>query len=75
MRNEAHLSISNKRLLASYINAITKEDAQLQIFISTHSQEFLNKLKLENVVIFNNGKAKSLKQELENKDINYLSKT
>ena len=71
---EAHLSISNKRLLASYINAITKEDAQLQIFISTHSQEFLNKLKLENVVIFNNGKAKSLKQELENKHINYLSK-
>lgn len=52
---EAHLCISNERLLASFINSIVNSSNQTQLFVSTHSSEFLNKLELENVTVVSEG--------------------
>jgi predicted ATP-dependent endonuclease of OLD family len=71
---EAHLSISNEHLLASFINTTMSNNNQLQLFISTHSSEFLNKLELENVVIVVEGKTYALKNELESDQLDYLAK-
>ncbi|MDR6749334.1 putative ATP-dependent endonuclease of OLD family [Bacillus pumilus] len=71
---EAHLCISNERLLASFINTLIKESTRTQLFISTHSSEFLNKLELENVTILTEGSAFSLKSILEEEQLNYLAK-
>lgn len=71
---EAHLSVSNSRLLASFINSIINQSGQLQIFLSTHSTEFLNKLKLENVVVLTEGTAISLGDELDKEQLNYLGR-
>src|SRR5690625_2545895 len=61
---EAHLSVSNEHLLASFINSTVGDNNQLQLFISTHSSEFLNKLELKNVAIVAEGSTYALKQDL-----------
>lgn len=71
---EAHLSISNSYLLGSFINSIQETNNHTQLFISTHSSQFINKLKLENVAVLNNGKAFSLSLILEENELGYLSK-
>lgn len=71
---EAHLSNSNELMLASYINSLVNSSSQLQVFISTHSPIFLNKLELENVCIVAQGKAFSLKSELIDEQLDYLAK-
>ena len=71
---EAHLSVSNEHLLGSFINSIVGSNDQLQLFVSTHSSEFLNKLQLENVTILANGSAFSLKMVLEEFQLDYLAK-
>lgn len=71
---EAHLCISNELLLASFINSIVKSSDQVQLFISTHSSVFLNKLELENVTVVSEGDAFSLKTEMETEQLNYLAK-
>jgi putative ATP-dependent endonuclease of the OLD family len=71
---EAHLSVSNEHLLASFINTTISNNNQLQLFISTHSSEFLNKLELKNVVIVTEGKTYALKKELEDGQLDYLAK-
>lgn len=71
---EAHLCISNELLLTSFINSIEKSSNQVQLFISTHSSVFLNKLELENVTVVSEGDAFSLKSEMEPEQLNYLAK-
>lgn len=71
---EAHLSVSNEHLLASFINTTMSKNNQLQLFISTHSSEFLNKLELKNVAIVAEGKTYALKNELEGDQLDYLAK-
>lgn len=71
---EAHLCISNERLLASFINSMVNASNQTQLFISTHSSEFLNKLELENVTVVTEGSAFSLKSEMEDQQLSYLAK-
>lgn len=71
---EAHLCISNERLLASFINSIVSSNDQIQIFISTHSSEFLNKLELENVTVVSEGNAFSLKSQMKAGQLDYLAK-
>ncbi|QMV44005.1 ATP-dependent nuclease [Cohnella cholangitidis] len=71
---EAHLCISNEHLLASFINSAIQSSYQLQIFLSTHSTEFLNKLQLENVSVVNEGSAFSLKTSLGSEQLDYLAK-
>lgn len=71
---EAHLCISNERLLASFINSIIGSSEKTQLFISTHSSEFLNKLELKNVTVVAEGNAFSLKSVVEQKELDYLAK-
>lgn len=71
---EAHLCINNIKLLASYINYLIESDKRIQVFISTHSSEFLDKLKLSNVTVLTQGSAFSLKTVLKDEEINYLAK-
>lgn len=71
---EAHLSVSNEHLLASFINTTMSNNNQLQLFISTHSPEFLNKLELKNVAIVVEGKTYALKKQLEEDQLDYLAK-
>ena len=71
---EAHLCISNERLLASFINSIVDSSDKTQLFISTHSSEFLNKLELNNVTVVVEGNAFSLKTTLDEEQLNYLAK-
>lgn len=61
-------------MLGSFINSIQENDNHTQIFISTHSSQFINKLKLENVTVLNNGKAFSLSLILDETEIDYLSR-
>lgn len=71
---EAHLGISNKKLISSYINAFVKKENSVQLFYSTHSTEFINKIDFNNIVIVSDGQAVSLSQELSEEGKNYLSK-
>ncbi|MEH6845900.1 ATP-dependent nuclease [Bacillus thuringiensis] len=71
---EAHLCVSNEILLASFINASISSSKKTQLFISTHSSEFLNKLELKNVTVVTEGKAFALKSVTESKDLDYLAK-
>ncbi|WP_312148428.1 ATP-dependent nuclease [Paenibacillus odorifer] len=71
---EAHLCVSNERLLTSYINSVIDKSKNTQLFISTHSAEILNKLELHNVVIVAEGAAFSLKSQLDKTELDYLAK-
>ncbi|MDY8164016.1 ATP-dependent nuclease [Bacillus thuringiensis] len=71
---EAHLCISNERLLTSFINSIVNSSNQTQLFVSTHSSEFLNKLELKNVTVVSEGGAFSLESVLKPEQLNYLAK-
>lgn len=71
---EAHLCINNIKLVASFINSLTPCNTQVQVFCSTHSMEFINKLDLENIILFNNGQAYHLGTVIDQKERQYLSK-
>jgi len=71
---EAHLCINNQKLLSSFLNSIINKSTKTQLFISTHSSEFLNKLQLYNVVIVKEGKAFSLKESMRKSELDYLAK-
>jgi putative ATP-dependent endonuclease of the OLD family len=71
---EAHLCVSNELMLASFINSIVSSSNKSQIFISTHSPVFINKLEMENVTVVSSGSAFSLKSEIDEEQIDYLAK-
>ena len=71
---EAHLCINNTRLMVSFLKAFTDKNKTVQLFYSTHSTEFVNKMNLKNVVVLHNGKAYSFADELEDEDFAYLAK-
>lgn len=71
---EAHLCINNTRLMVSFLKAFTDKNKTVQLFYSTHSTEFINKMNLKNVVVLHNGKAHSFVDELEDEDFAYLAK-
>lgn len=71
---EAHLCFNNEKLLASFINSMINNSDKTQVFISTHSSEFLNKLELINATVVSEGNAFSLKTEIEQEQLDYLAK-
>lgn len=71
---EAHLCINNTRLMVSFLKAFMDKNKTVQLFYSTHSTEFINKMNLKNVVVLHNGKAYSFADELEDEDFAYLAK-
>lgn len=71
---EAHLCINNIRLMVSFLKAFTSKNNLTQLFYSTHSTEFINKMDLKNVVVMHGGKAFSFLNELDDDGRNYLTK-
>lgn len=71
---EAHLCINNQKLMSSYLNSFAKKENSVQLFYSTHSTEFINKLDFNNIVIVSDGNALSLSSELTDDGKDYLSK-
>ena len=60
--------------MVSFLKAFTDKNKTVQLFYSTHSTEFINKMNLKNVVVLHKGKAFSFVDELEDEDIAYLAK-
>lgn len=72
---EAHLCISNIRLMKGFLNAFTEQNNFVQLIYSTHSPELIGKVDFSNVVVLHQGNAFSLSAELKDKSLlNYLSK-
>ena len=71
---EAHLCINNIRLMCSFINALTKDNKQVQLIFASHSTEFINKHDLKNIVVLDGGQAYALLSELSQEERDYLSK-
>lgn len=71
---EAHLCINNIRLIVSFMKILIEKNPSTQLFYSTHNTEFINKMNLKNVVVMHGGQAFSFKDELEDDDLDYLSK-
>lgn len=71
---EAHLCVNNTRLMVSFIKSFMSTNNFIQLFYSTHSTEFINKLNFNNVVVVNNGHAYALASELNQDGKDYLSK-
>lgn len=71
---EAHLCINNIRLMVSFLKAFMTKNPSTQLFYSTHSTEFINKLDLKNVVVMHEGQAFSLMDELDESGRDYLTK-
>lgn len=60
--------------MASFLKIFSSNNPSAQLFYSTHSTEFINKMDLKNVVILHAGNAFSLMQELDDKEFDYLSR-
>lgn len=71
---EAHLCISNIRLMQGFLNAFTKQNEFVQLIYSTHSPELIGKVDLSNVVVIHQGKAFALSSVLSSEALKYLSK-
>lgn len=71
---EAHLCINNIRLMVSFLKVFTTKNPTTQLFYSTHSTEFINKMNLKNVVVMHNGEAFSFVDELDDSERDYLTK-
>lgn len=71
---EAHISHSNHQLLKSYLSSVSKSKESVQILYSTHDVNFINKLDLNSLVLFYDGNAISLKEELNKREKDYLSR-
>lgn len=71
---EAHLCINNIRLMVSFLKVFTAKNITTQLFYSTHSTEFINKMNLKNVVVMHEGQAFSFIDELNDAARDYLAK-
>lgn len=71
---EAHLCINNIRLMVSFLKVFTVKNPTTQLFYSTHSTEFINKMNLKNVVVIHDGQAFSFVDELDDTARDYLTK-
>ena len=70
---EAHLCSSNIQLMISLITLFRQKNSYTQIVYSTHNAEFVNKIGLENVIVFHDGAAFNLGKELTDTERDYLS--
>lgn len=71
---EAHLCINNIRLMVSFLKVFTAKNLTTQLFYSSHSTEFINKMNLKNIVVMHEGQAFSFVDELDDTARDYLTK-
>lgn len=70
---EAHLCVNNVLLMASLFKVFGSRDTRTQIVYSTHDTEFVNKVGLDKVIVLHDGTAISLKEALDEDDLDYLA--
>lgn len=70
---EAHLCNSNILLMASLFNLFSQKNKYTQIVYSTHNVEFVNKVGLDNVIVFHKGCLFNLGVELTETERDYLT--
>ncbi len=70
---EAHLCNSNILLMASLFNLFSQKNKYTQIVYSTHNAEFVNKVGLDNVIVFHKGCLFNLGVELTETERDYLT--
>jgi len=71
---ESHLCVKNRRLAIDYITKSTENsNSLLQTIITTHNTNVINKLKLNNLIVFSGNKAINIK-DVEGDLTNYLRK-
>lgn len=70
---EAHLCIGNIQLMISLLSIFGQKNSYTQIVYSTHNAEFVNKIGINNVIVFHNGSAFNLGKELTDIERDYLS--
>ncbi len=71
---EAHLCINNIRLMVSFLKAFTYNNNSVQLFYSTHSTDFINKMDLKNIVVMHGGQSFSFVDEFTDDNRDYLTK-
>lgn len=73
---EAHLCINNFNIMIDFIEkSLDDLNPLTQMIITSHNTRIINKLKLDRLIIFKDGKAISLKESLDKRLVSYLSKT
>lgn len=74
---EAHLHPQRQLQLLEYLLEQAEGTSKIQVIISTHSPILTSKVKVENIILVNHGKAHSLakgKTQLSNNDYSFLSR-
>ena len=71
---EAHLCYRNEQIMKSYIAAIAEGKEDIQLLYSTHSLQFINKLDLTNIILFDHGEAYSFSEIFTPKELDYLAR-
>lgn len=71
---EAHLCVNNVLLMASLFKAFGRRDSRTQLIYTTHDSELVNKVGLDRVVVLHHGSALNLADELDGKQLDYLSR-
>ena len=60
--------------MASFFKKFNETNKYTQLFFSTHSTEFVNKIGFENVIFVHKGNVFSLKSQLSSEQLDYLTK-
>ncbi|MBE9390247.1 ATP-dependent nuclease [Vagococcus salmoninarum] len=71
---EAHLCINNQKIMISFIKSKLRDNKQSQLFYSTHSTEFINKLNIDEFLVVSNGRVVSLAEGITEPSKQYLSR-
>lgn len=72
---ESHLSVNNYKLILDYLNKIfEKKNKLMQIIITSHSNQFINKLSLANITIICSSSECKYINNMDEKLKSYLSK-
>jgi predicted ATP-dependent endonuclease of OLD family len=71
---ESHLDINNLKVATDFFHKAQGKNTLTQLIISTHSNQIMNKLELENVVILSDGDKVTDLAEINEELVYYLSK-
>lgn len=69
---EAHISYDNQQIVKSYISNVSSSTSNLQIVYSTHDSNQINKMKIDNIILFNDNNAYSFSDSMSKEQMEYI---
>lgn len=69
---EAHISYDNQQIIKSYISNVSSNTSNLQIIYSTHDSNLINKMKIDNIILFNDNNAYSFSNSMGKEQMEYI---